>query len=753
MVFAPRAVRYRVTRVISVLASVVIVTMGVLAPVGTGLTGRAFAAGPCTVTNLNPHDAPDGSETGFAFTVVDNNDDIAWIRVTSPSGNLAINNAASDWLPNTSVNSTDATFWGDPILAGNPLQVSVSAAVSSFPPDNWTVEASTDQGGSSPMTCGGDTSISVTDTTPPNITSISSHALTTSATVTWSTDKLTTGVVDYGLDTGYGQQVPDNTVDTSHSVTITGLQPSTTYHYQITAIDQSSNSSTSVDATFVTATQPTSTTGGGGGGGGGSVVTVVVTNPGDKIPPSISITSSIPKIFTTEPTVSGKADDNDKITRIEYSTDGGQNWLAVDTSSGLNTKHATFSFTPLNLSDDTYVFMARAFDGGGNSAQTVGVSVVVDRLPPVVGGTVIALGPQILIPDNDGNITTLPNVTLSISTSSTGGATDVSIDAVDTTSMNKNAATNFALQQAPDSGLWSGALSFSKPGIYELVARARDGANNITKRTIGMVRVARSGSAITATGPLAKALITAYYRDPDTNSWTLWDGLPYGQQNPQRTDKSGGFQMLLPAGTYYLHAAATGYLNLDTRSFALTQPTPLTVVLHMQTAFGFGPFYASWLNFATEPITNSQSSRTTTSTSAQSSLVGSALPTFTLSDTAGHAQNSVGWLGKPTVLTLLSTWSPATSEQLAALDQLAANQDINTEVIGLQENAARLRAFNAIEGSSLTWLADPTSQSIDALRAGSLPMHYFVDRKGIVREVTFGVLTYQQLIDRLTSLP
>ena len=57
----------------------------------------------------------------------------------------------------------------------------------------------------------------------------------TEATITWTTNVMTTGQVSYGLTDTYGLTVSDNTPGTNHSVTLTNLQPDTIYYYLITA--------------------------------------------------------------------------------------------------------------------------------------------------------------------------------------------------------------------------------------------------------------------------------------------------------------------------------------------------------------------------------------------------------------------------------------------------------------------------------------------------------------------------------------
>jgi hypothetical protein len=62
----------------------------------------------------------------------------------------------------------------------------------------------------------------------------SSNVANTSATITWTTDKPSTSQVAYGTTTAYGPPTPLNSSQvTGHSVTLTGLNPGTTYNYQV----------------------------------------------------------------------------------------------------------------------------------------------------------------------------------------------------------------------------------------------------------------------------------------------------------------------------------------------------------------------------------------------------------------------------------------------------------------------------------------------------------------------------------------
>ena len=90
-------------------------------------------------------------------------------------------------------------------------------------------------------------------TLPWGISDVQAVAGETEATITWTTDELTNSSVAYGPTTAYEDgTVSDPAYVTSHSVTLTGLTPSSTYHYQVTSEDMSANSLSSGDYVFAT---------------------------------------------------------------------------------------------------------------------------------------------------------------------------------------------------------------------------------------------------------------------------------------------------------------------------------------------------------------------------------------------------------------------------------------------------------------------------------------------------------------------
>ena len=92
-----------------------------------------------------------------------------------------------------------------------------------------------------------------TDVTVPQISGITVATTTqNTATITWNTDVNSVSEVDYGTSNSYDSASSSFSFVTSHSVTLTNLTPSTTYHFQVSSISDTGNQATSTDYTFTT---------------------------------------------------------------------------------------------------------------------------------------------------------------------------------------------------------------------------------------------------------------------------------------------------------------------------------------------------------------------------------------------------------------------------------------------------------------------------------------------------------------------
>lgn len=97
---------------------------------------------------------------------------------------------------------------------------------------------------------------------PAHISSVTTSSIgATSVTVHFTTDVATTGQVQYGITTIYGETVSANTSTTDHMLNLTDLTDDTTYHYRVKAVTVAGDITYSSDHTFTTLAVAQTTTG------------------------------------------------------------------------------------------------------------------------------------------------------------------------------------------------------------------------------------------------------------------------------------------------------------------------------------------------------------------------------------------------------------------------------------------------------------------------------------------------------------
>jgi len=95
-----------------------------------------------------------------------------------------------------------------------------------------------------------------TDGTPPVISSVDATSTTSTAEISWDTDEDADSEVWYSTSASVDTSVVSNensaTLETSHSLPITGLTASTTYYYVVGSTDGFGNEATSTEDSFIT---------------------------------------------------------------------------------------------------------------------------------------------------------------------------------------------------------------------------------------------------------------------------------------------------------------------------------------------------------------------------------------------------------------------------------------------------------------------------------------------------------------------
>ena len=137
-------------------------------------------------------------------------------------------------------------------------------------------------------------------------------------------------------------------------------------------------------------------------------------------------------------------------------------------------------------------------------------------------------------------------------------------------------------------------------------------------------------------------------------------------------------------------------------------------------------------------------------------LVGSRAPDFDLPDIEGTHVRMSDFTDTPLIITFWSTWNSDALNQLQILDSFAADEKgrglVAAIAIDSQEERSLARTYVRRGGYRLPTLVDSLGSVGDAYGVNSLPMTYFVDRSGIIREVVRGVVSKRQLVDKLEGI-
>jgi hypothetical protein len=204
------------------------------------------------------------------------------------------------------------------------------------------------------------------DTTPPAISGVqASNITTTSATIGWSTDEASDSVVNYGNTTMLGTTASDAGLVTGHSVALSGLDPGTTYYYEVESTDGANNTATDDN--------------------GGSFYSFSTLVP-DTTPPVISGVHAT-GVTSSSATVAWSTDEpSDSVVRFGPTTALGSS--ASDASMVTGHSVLLMGLNP----GATYYYEVQSTDGANNTAvdDNAGAyysftTTPLDSVPPVIG--------------------------------------------------------------------------------------------------------------------------------------------------------------------------------------------------------------------------------------------------------------------------------------------------------------------------------------------------------------------------------
>jgi hypothetical protein len=376
---------------------------------------------------------------------------------------------------------------------------------------------------------------------PPVISGTSSSVGSTTATVTWTTDLNSNSFVEYGTDIAYGLATGKYDSTKNHSVTLSGLSPSTTYHFRMRS--KADTEGVSGDYTLTTAPGP------------------------DTNPPIISDISSS-NITDTGARISCSTDKDTSFV-VEYGTTASYNQrMGTDEMDGLLHYMMLDSLTD----GTTYHYRIIVKDASGNETETADqtFTTLSDTTAPEISGV------SVEVISNTQAVITWKTDELSSSEISYGknsSLTDSSIDAV--TDKYHHTIILSTLESDTE---------------YSFKARSRDNSNNVGESDISTFKTLKDPvfhhdplSLITnVSDPPSvvvdtKAVIT-WNTDQPSNSVVefgtisgSYNELPITNNNLD-THHSVTLASLLPQTTYYFKVSSEDNLqnSISSKEYSFT---------------------------------------------------------------------------------------------------------------------------------------------------------------------------------------
>ncbi|MDP9052255.1 MAG: fibronectin type III domain-containing protein, partial [Acidobacteriota bacterium] len=200
-----------------------------------------------------------------------------------------------------------------------------------------------------------------TGTAPgPVIINVSSSSVTSgTAIITWTTNQASSSMVNYGTTTGYGSTASSAGLVTTHSVTLTGLAPKTTYDFDVVSANAASTTSTSANFTFKTSS--------------------------NTAPPPVLSYLAFWGITSSGVTISWSTNEPSN-TAVAYGTTTALGQLSP-VQAALTDNHGV-TLTGL-AAGTTYYFAAQSADGSGNTGYSTTYSFTTLPGPPAMSGVTI----------------------------------------------------------------------------------------------------------------------------------------------------------------------------------------------------------------------------------------------------------------------------------------------------------------------------------------------------------------------------
>ncbi|MGB9780463.1 MAG: TlpA family protein disulfide reductase [Caldanaerobacter sp.] len=134
--------------------------------------------------------------------------------------------------------------------------------------------------------------------------------------------------------------------------------------------------------------------------------------------------------------------------------------------------------------------------------------------------------------------------------------------------------------------------------------------------------------------------------------------------------------------------------------------------------------------------------------------IGDIAPDFTLKDLNGNTVTLSSLRGKKVILNFWATTCPYCKIEMPALDKFirAHKDDTVLLAIDLGESEVKVRQYLEGKGYQFTVLLDSDLGTAYDYKIQFIPVSYFIDKNGIIRAISNGAMTYDEIEEYYKSL-
>ncbi|MGB9679327.1 MAG: TlpA family protein disulfide reductase [Thermoanaerobacteraceae bacterium] len=168
-----------------------------------------------------------------------------------------------------------------------------------------------------------------------------------------------------------------------------------------------------------------------------------------------------------------------------------------------------------------------------------------------------------------------------------------------------------------------------------------------------------------------------------------------------------------------------------------------------------------WLNSYTKNSINHTDNSVSDSGKNNSSIsikegnnIGDLAPDFKLKAVNGKTISLSDFRGKKVILNFWATTCPYCKAEMPALNQFLKNHEKDTVIlaIDLGESVSKVQQYLDGKGYIFTVLLDQDLNTAYDYKVQFIPMSYFIDKDGVIRAISNGAMSYDEIEEYFKSI-